>query len=124
MSDLECTQCGTGTAEPEAAKVIVVRDALGRDQQFAGDGWDAEEAIDITRNGEVIATYPPGHWQRVHKDGVLVPVDLSTERALGIAKLALEAVVAVAKGGTGDIMVTPEQIAADALDEIYAELDL
>jgi hypothetical protein len=132
---LECKTCDTSIAEPEAAKVIVVTEApIGDDRpverRYAAEVWGhqvdgslavghAHATIENAMRGT--AGYAKGAWLSVREDGSLVPD--GTQRALAIAKRALEAVVAVAKGGTGDIMVTPEQVAADALDEIYGETE-
>lgn len=104
-------------AAPESAKVVIVRDASGQSQRYAATGWDAEDAIDVTLDGDVIATYPPGYWTRVHRDGALAPEDNSTAIALGIAKRALEAVTRISNPNVAI------KLAMDALEEIFAETD-
>lgn len=109
------------------AKVFIVTEQRGQivtERRYVADSFDADSSgLDIIRDGRVVAAYPGEQtWLSVREDGAEVPD--ATARALGIAKHALEAVVAVAKAGAGDITVTPEQIAAEALEEIFAETEL
>lgn len=54
----------------EPAKVIVVADSMGRQRRYEANQWqDDEEALDVYRRGELIATYPKGHWTRAFAEG-------------------------------------------------------
>jgi hypothetical protein len=114
----------------ESATVIVVTEAGGRQVRYAlphfgelrngelviGRHLDDDKQDDKQIQVDVI--YPPGEWKRAAKDGAEVPEDLSTARALGIAKRALEAVTRISDPNVAI------KLAADALEEIYAETDL
>lgn len=62
-------QSGAAAPAAEPAKVIVVTDDTGRDRRYAADEWQAEEAVDVLREGEVIVTYPQGTWRRATIEG-------------------------------------------------------
>lgn len=104
----------------EPPKVIVVTEAGGRERFYAADGWDAEEAVDVTSKGDVVATYPPGAWQRIHRDGATLP-DV-TLRKLSLAMQALQKIGATVLEAD-DKRRVPVGTARDALEQI-AELDL
>ena len=114
MSDLECKECGPD----KTATVIVVREEGFRDQRYEADSWDCEDAIDVKRGDEIIASYPAGRWLRVHRADALVAADDSTPKALAIAKEALNAITRISDPNVAI------RLASDALDEIFAETEL
>jgi hypothetical protein len=104
----------------EKAPVIIVTEHGGRERFYAADGWDAEEAVDVTRDGTVIATYPPGAWIRIHRDGATLP-DI-TLRKLNAAMQALRDIANTVLEAD-DKRRVPVGLARDALEQIE-ELDL
>jgi hypothetical protein len=125
---LECRQCDTNTAEPEAAKVIVVVEAPVGDRSPVERRYLAHEADDhrdygflrIRRDGRPVASYAQGAWLSAREDGALVP-DV-TLRKLSIAMEALQAVASIVLEAD-DKRRVPVRVARDAL-ELIAELDL
>lgn len=105
-------------AEPKP-KVVVLTEEGGRRAHYSADGWDAEEAIDITRGGRVIATYPAGRWIKVADDDAELPDERT--RALGLAKAALRDIWQM---GGPDNLHDAKKRAGDALEEIWAETEL
>jgi hypothetical protein len=139
MSDLECTQCGTGTAEPEAAKVIVVVEAGGKERRYDADGWDADEygRLTVSRTTarselggtthKVTGEYSsPNAWLSVREDGASTG-DPYFRQGKKLA-IALDALREIDDRFTSDDLDADlcralDKIAAEALYEI-AELDL
>lgn len=90
-------------AEPkdEPAKVIVVTDDNGRERRYAADEWQAEEAIDVVREGEVIVTYPQGTWRRATVEGA----ELDSVRPKALRLQAALRKIAMADDCTADEII-------------------
>ena len=125
--------CATGLtqilgAHPngQPAKVIIVTEANGRDRHYLADSFDGDTSgLDVSRDGHVIASYPGEHsWLNAREDGAEVPD--STDRALRIAKKALEEIARRAADGGEKPFGRPEigGIARDALEDIFTEIEL
>lgn len=108
--------------EPQPANVIIVTEVPIGDRQpverrYAADKWDENaDGVSILRAGHVVARYRYGAWMSARENDATVPD--ATARALGIAKRALEAVTRISDPNVAI------KLATDALDEIFAELDL
>ena len=106
--------------EPQPAKIIVVADNLGQQRRYEAHQWqDDEEALDVYRKGELIATYPKGHWSRAFAEGT--ELDDETAKALAATRdalgFAMSALNGICKLTAGD---TPEhQGAADAIGQLF-----
>lgn len=109
-------------AEPKPAKVIVVRDEVGREHRYAAPNFgmlhDGTLVIGDKRDdGElrVDAMRAPGRWTSAHKDDVLAPD--STATALGIATRALDQ-IANSVLEADDPRREVVRIARDAVEEL------
>lgn len=87
--------------EPKPAKVIVVTDDTGRDRRYAADEWQAEEAVDVLRDGQVIVTYPQGTWRRATVEGA----ELAGVRPTAIRLQAALRKIAMADDCTADEII-------------------
>jgi hypothetical protein len=119
---LECRQCDTNIAEPEAAKVIVVTETgFGErviEKRFVGAYVPGDFGLlTITRDGREVARYQPHAWHSVHEDGAAAG-DPYYRQGKKLA-IALDALRAVAGIGSPDA----EEVAAKALDDIM-DVDL
>jgi hypothetical protein len=124
---LECRQCGTGTAEPEAAKVIVVVEAPVGDRSPVERRYLAHEADDhrdygflrIRRDDRVIAGYSQGQWASFREDGATVPD--ATLRHLAVALVALREIGRTVLEAN-DKRFVPVMAAREALEQIEDDL--
>lgn len=119
--DLECRRCGTGTAEPEAAKVIVVERDGHPARFFAAVSWEVltsgVEAGDLTLTadtGECVAQLGARMWDSACDAEAILPADLYARQG---KKLAMDALRKIDQDGDDySARATAEEALANIAD--------
>lgn len=106
-------------AEPEQPTVVIVTTDTGTEHRYRADEFDPDGALHVRdtarkANTGIIGAYAEGCWRSVRYDGTTEPD--GTARALAIAKRALEAIA-------HSRPEKPDDVAQQALDEIFAETE-
>jgi len=109
-------------------KTVIVAETSGTERHYNADNWipGNDGALDLTREGTIIAAYPPGTWRCVRDSDAAVPDP--ARRKLGTATLALREILAINVPGDGldgagarAGVATLREIARLALEDIAAQ---